>query len=288
MQPRIRDGFRVLAAGLLTLGLSFSLIAADEPAEAPDSKKELNKSLRDVINRGADLYNAGDPGGCYQLFRGALMTARPSLAADAQKSVDTALADAERNQDPRRKAWLLRRSLDEVRAQLGGKAPEKVGEPAAKSLWDRLGGEAGVAKVVDDWAGLLASNEKVNFSRGGKIDLNDEKVAALKKSAVAWVSSQTGGPIKYTGKSMKQVHKGMEITDAEFDAAVADLVEALKSNKVGKEEMDAVLGAVEKTRKDIVEAKSKPKEKDKEEDKKKDKDEEKKKDKDEEKKKDKE
>lgn len=131
MHPRIRDGLRTLAAGLLALGLALPLVAADEPAEGKALDRELNRSLRDVINRGADLYNGGDPAGCYQLFRGALMAARPALGADVQKSVEAALADAERAPDPRRKAWLLRRSLDDVRAQLGGKPLEKAPEPKA-------------------------------------------------------------------------------------------------------------------------------------------------------------
>jgi hemoglobin len=69
------------------------------------------------------------------------------------------------------------------------------------------------------------------------------------------VSSVTGGPLKYTGKSMKDAHKGMGITDKEFDATVADLKEALKINSVNEADAKELLAIVESTRKDIVEEK---------------------------------
>ena len=52
---------------------------------------------------------------------------------------------------------------------------------------------------------------------------------------------------------MKEVHKGMGITDAQFDAAAADLKAVLETNGVKHDDVKAVLGAVETTRKDIVE-----------------------------------
>ncbi|GIW78321.1 MAG: hypothetical protein KatS3mg105_0128 [Gemmatales bacterium] len=52
---------------------------------------------------------------------------------------------------------------------------------------------------------------------------------------------------------MKEAHKGMKITNAQFDAAAQYLKEALESNKVKPEDVSAVLKAVEATRKDIVE-----------------------------------
>src|SRR5262249_49600101 len=133
----------------------------------------------------------------------------------------------------------------------------KVGEPAEKAdakpaLWQRLGGEEAVKKVVDDFVAMAAEDEKVNVTRGGKLKLEDDKVAALKKSLVAFVSAASKGPIPYTGKNMKEAHKGMEITNAEFDAAVDVLLKALDKNGVKEEEAKELRAAVEGTRKDIV------------------------------------
>src|SRR5205807_1683621 len=105
-------------------------------------------------------------------------------------------------------------------------------KPAAPgmTLWDRLGGEPNVTKIVADLVAAAGKNPKVNFDRGGKYKLDAAALENLKKQTVAVISQGSGGPIKYTGKSMKEIHKGMEITDAEFTAAAADLKEALQKN----------------------------------------------------------
>jgi hemoglobin len=121
------------------------------------------------------------------------------------------------------------------------------------SLWERLGGEAKVKKVVDDFVDLAANDPKVNFTRTGKFKLEPAAVAKLKKDLVAFISAATGGPLKYPGKSMKEVHAGMGITDAEFNASAADLKRALEMNEVGPAEINQLLQIVGTTRKDIVE-----------------------------------
>jgi len=255
-----------LAVSAMLLVLVGSAVAQDGDSKALDRK--VNTSLRDVINRGADMYNNGDAAGCYRFFEGALLTVRPLLdhRPDLQKAIDAGLASATGNPDMRRRAWALRRVLDDVRDQVHGKGPAAVakgGKTVEKPLWDRLGGEAAVSKVVDDFAELAGADEKVNFTRDGKYKPTPEQMVALKKSLVAFISSATGGPLKYTGKSMKEVHKGMGITDEEFNAAGADLVKALTKNGVAPDDIAALMAIVATTRPDIVEAKAEPKDDDK-------------------------
>src|SRR5262249_37067798 len=50
-----------------------------------------------------------------------------------------------------------------------------------------------------------------------------------------------------------ELHKGMGITDAQFDAAAGDLARAMAKNGVKAEDAKALLQIVEATRKDIVE-----------------------------------
>jgi hemoglobin len=131
---------------------------------------------------------------------------------------------------------------------------ESTATPAGHAtLWDRLGGETGVRKVVSDFVTLAAADPKVNFDRGARYKLEAASVDHLKKELVNFISQATSGPIPYAGKSMKEVHKGMKITDKEFDALAADLRKVLEQNGVKPEDVKAVLDAVEGTRKDIVE-----------------------------------
>jgi hemoglobin len=254
-----------LAMAIAPLAMAYEDAQPPQSAQATGDQR-LYEALRDVINRGADLYNGGDPNGCYRLFQGALMVARLQLDGhpDLQKSIDTGMADADRQFSLAARAHALRKVLDRVRAGIKpadqARGPDKDRNPPSRppastrpsTLWDRLGGEENVRKVVNDFVALAGSDPKVDFSRGGKYKLDDTAVAHLKKELIDFVSQASGGPYPYPGKSMKEVHKGMGISDAEFDAAAADLRKALEKNGAKPEDITQVLQAVEQTRADIV------------------------------------
>ncbi len=130
---------------------------------------------------------------------------------------------------------------------------------AAPSVWNNLGGEANVRKVVHDFVGRAAGDEKnVNFFRKnipGVTPWNPkpEQVARLEQLLVELISSGTGGPFKYTGRSMKESHKGMKITKAEFMALAGHLDAALKAGGAKDADRSAVMNFAASTLPDIVE-----------------------------------
>ena len=256
-----RWGLPAFLLCLPALALPCAARAADDNPGAKTAEAGIREALKNVINEGADMYNGQgkyterDYLGCFHLYEGALITVRPLLSAhpDLQKVIDDGLENARNTPDLTKRAFVLRTVIDEVRE---GVNSGKTAGP--KTLWERLGGEAGVSKVVDDFVAAAATDPKVDFSRGGKYKLDDATVAHLKKELIDFVSSATGGPFPYKGKSMKEVHKGMGITDAQFDAAAADLKAVLETNGVKHDDVKAVLGAVETTRKDIVEGAAPP------------------------------
>ena len=123
-------------------------------------------------------------------------------------------------------------------------------------LYDRLGGEAAIKLVVDDFVGRAAADPKVNFTRvgtGKEWKPGPQDLEHLKTMLVQFIGMATGGPQKYEGRGMKEVHRGMKITGAEFDALAGDLAASLERFKVSKQEKDELLKVVAGTRKDIVE-----------------------------------
>jgi hemoglobin len=132
--------------------------------------------------------------------------------------------------------------------------------PPPPPLWERLGGEKAVKAVVHDFVETASQDPKVNWSRDGKFKLTDLNRPLLEVSLLEFISSVTGGPLKYIGKDMKAAHAGMGITDDEFNAAAKHLVDALKKHKVGQKEIDEMMLLVESTRKDIVEKPAEKKE----------------------------
>jgi hemoglobin len=130
-------------------------------------------------------------------------------------------------------------------------------DDAKKSLWERLGGEKNVAKIVADFQKSAGADPKVNASRDGKFKLDEAGKKERQKLFVEFISSVTGGPLKYSGRSMKDSHKGLGITGAEFDAATAHFKAALEKNGVAAPAVAEALKVWNSTRKDIVEKKKK-------------------------------
>jgi hemoglobin len=132
---------------------------------------------------------------------------------------------------------------------------EPAGTPTARSasLYDRVGGEPAVVKVVDDFVAIIVADPRIK--PGHKKHFMEGDVAALKKKLVDQLGEATGGPQKYTGKNMKDAHKGLQITDADFDALADDLVRALDRNGVGKADKDQLMTMLAAMRPDVVEKK---------------------------------
>ena len=150
--------------------------------------------------------------------------------------------------------------------QLRGEG-EGQGQPEAKkTLYERLGGEAGMQKIVDDFVVRALADPRVNWERKGiekgGWSLNRNKsvewksspdsLARMKKHITQFLTLATGGPAKYEGRDMKEVHAGLHITNAEFDAAVGDLKASLDKLGIATEEQKDLLAVIESTRPQVV------------------------------------
>lgn len=98
----------------------------------------------------------------------------------------------------------------------------------SEKLWDALGGEEVLARVVSRFVNLVTADARVNYTRGGRYQVNDATLNFSKKAALQFISIATGGPYHYAGKPLREIHRGMRITTEEFNAAVEDFQEALE------------------------------------------------------------
>jgi hemoglobin len=122
---------------------------------------------------------------------------------------------------------------------------------AEKSLYTRLGGKKAITAVVDEFVARVAADKRINgFFKAAASD--PKRLAKLKANLVDQICQGSGGPCKYKGKDMKTAHKGMGITDADFNALVEDLTGALNKFKVGKKEQSDLLALLGPMKKDIV------------------------------------
>jgi len=119
-----------------------------------------------------------------------------------------------------------------------GCASMDSGTMAPKSLYDRLGGKPAITAVVDDFVANVAADGRINQR------FANANMPRLKTMLVDQICEATGGPCKYTGHSMIESHKGMNIRDAEFTALVEDLVKSLDKFKVPAQEKNELLTAL--------------------------------------------
>jgi hemoglobin len=239
---------RILGAVLLAAAVGTTALRADDkPIERADLDKRIVNVVYQAALQGTEIFNKGNYEGCYRLYQGTLMALYPLLdhRPKLQEAVGGKLAKA-KILKPTEGAFVLREALDEIQNEIA---------PSAKkaTLWSRLGGEEKVKKVVDDFMAIVLEDKKANFLRDGKVKLDEKAMKHLKQVFVEMISVNTGGQLKYTGDpDMKKVHAGMKITDAEFDATLADMDAALKKNGVADADAKELIDILASARKDIV------------------------------------
>jgi hemoglobin len=126
-------------------------------------------------------------------------------------------------------------------------------QPAEKaSLYERLGGVYSIATVVDDFIDRIMADPRLNANP--LVDEAHHRVppAGFKYLVTEMVCWATGGPQKYTGKSMAESHRHLKITAEEWDAFLDDFQQTLDRFNVRAEEQAELKAIVNSTRSDIV------------------------------------
>jgi hemoglobin len=96
-------------------------------------------------------------------------------------------------------------------------------EATAVNIYQAIGGRAAVAAAVDGLYGRIIADPVLSrfFPRG---------VAAKHRAYVVTVLGEAlGGPERYRGPDLAKAHRGLGITDADFDRTAGHLVATLDS-----------------------------------------------------------
>ncbi len=120
------------------------------------------------------------------------------------------------------------------------------------SLYDRLGGVYAIAVVVDDFIDRIMVDPRLNANP--LVDEAHHKVPppGFKYLVTELVCQVTGGPQKYTGRSMADSHQHLKITAGEWEAFLDDFRETLDKFNVPAKEQAELFAIVDTTRTDIV------------------------------------
>lgn len=91
------------------------------------------------------------------------------------------------------------------------------------SLYDRLGGQAGITRITRE----LMKNHLANPLVKTRYE-NSEDLARVERRVVEFFCAGAGGPESYSGQDMLATHRGMNISEQEFITVVDDAMDALE------------------------------------------------------------
>ena len=109
-----------------------------------------------------------------------------------------------------------------------------------KTLYEQLGGATGISAMVDDIVVAHINNPTIK-ARFLPFLEKPERVAEIKKHTCDFLGAGSGGPEKYTGRSMPESHRGMNISEAEYMAVIDDILGVMEKH-----------GIEESARKDVL------------------------------------
>ena len=105
---------------------------------------------------------------------------------------------------------------------LAGCAGTSQGRGADETLYNRLGGEPGVDRLVATLLDEVYADRRIAFL------FEDSDRENLHAVIVEQICAETGGPCTYQGLDMRAAHSGLDIRHDEFDAFVEDLIVAME------------------------------------------------------------
>jgi len=115
------------------------------------------------------------------------------------------------------------------------------------SVFDRIGGSAAVAAVVDEFYTRVTSDPSLQgYFAGTDMD-------RLKAHQRAFVATALGGPQEYRGRSMAEAHAGLGVTAEHFDAVVGHLAATMEDLGVPAETIAAIAETLAPLKEQIVE-----------------------------------
>lgn len=118
-----------------------------------------------------------------------------------------------------------------------------------ETLYDKLGGRAGIDRLVDRIVDLHLQND-VAGPRYRALD--EEAVDHAREKVKEFFAAGSGGPEEYTGRSMIEAHTGMNVNEAEYVAVVDDIMQAMHEMEYPRPVRDEVLGIAYSLKEEIV------------------------------------
>jgi hemoglobin len=117
---------------------------------------------------------------------------------------------------------------------------------AQETLYQQLGGQAGVTSIVQHSFVLYLADDRI------KGDLDNINLDRLKARLTEYLCHLTGGPCVYHGRAMKAAHAGLDLTQAKFNALAEDLQTAMEQVGIPYRTQNRMMALLAPMQRDIV------------------------------------
>lgn len=118
---------------------------------------------------------------------------------------------------------------------------------AGESLYARMGGQTVIEAIVADTIDQVAADPHLNQSFEGT------NLKRIKRLLAEQICELAGGPCHYSGDTMRQVHAGHHISEAEFYGLVQIMRTAMLAHHVALGERNELLALLAPMKRDVVE-----------------------------------
>lgn len=124
----------------------------------------------------------------------------------------------------------------------------------SKSLYTRLGGLQPISVVVNDFIDVIVVDEILNTNPAIDAARKVVPAAYLKYHVTAMVCQVTGGPCKYHGRTMKDAHAHLNISEKDWQQMEVLFKSVLDKHGVPEQEQQDLMAIVGSTKAEIVTA----------------------------------
>ena len=138
------------------------------------------------------------------------------------------------------------RGLSIILALLLGACAASPPPPTDDSLYRGLGELPGITRIVEGMLLNAARNPRITHHYA------DVDIERLRDKLIEQICVEAGGPCVYTGDSMEESHKGLNIDRGDFNALVEDLIDAMDAEGVAVPVQNRLLARLAAMRGQII------------------------------------
>ncbi|WP_220396221.1 group I truncated hemoglobin [Arenimonas terrae] len=121
-----------------------------------------------------------------------------------------------------------------------------AGQAPRPTLYQEFGERPGIEALVEELLVRVLEDPRINagFAEVDLVNLNDRLVEQI--------CVEVGGPCTYTGRTMAESHASLAVTEADFNALVEDLVDAMEARGIPRRAQNRLLRRLAPMHRDIV------------------------------------